>query len=105
MLLRVISTRGGRKNNSFIGTFVEGPVYVVKNYVKYLISLLSGKTMICECVYSAWVMMNSGRATETVSPVDDYALEGNDTGFKENGCLHEAIETNTECSICGAVCY
>lgn len=35
--------------------------------------------------------------------MDDYALEGNDTGFKENGYLHVGIETNTERSICGTV--
>lgn len=39
------------------------------------------------------------------SPVDEYALEGNDTGFKENGCLHVEIETNTECSVYDAVYY
>lgn len=48
--------------------------------------------------------MNSGRSNWN-GPMDDYALEGNDPEFKENGYLHVGIETNIEGSICSAICY
>ena len=41
---------------------------------------------------------------ETVSPVGDCVIGGNNTRFKENAYLHEGMETNTECSIYGATC-